>query len=286
MPDRDLIAPVLLFAAMRMPPAGTLRGYSLPLSPSGVSSMVPDPPWYFSGDALWVTCRVRAEAAAAFLPAGLRPGPDPGAAAIAFFDWQWCGESGAELREPVRAQFRECMIALDCLLGDQPVARVPYAWVDSAVPLVRGFIQGMPKMFGSVWLTRSFPVGRAAPRREPGGEFTGAVSADGHRTISATVTLAEAVGQPPPLAAQPLVQTRHLPAWDPDGAPLEELVMAATSDARFAEIWRGTTSLAFHDVTDPDLATLEPVEVGPGYLFSYAETLAPGRRVGPRSVRA
>jgi enduracididine biosynthesis enzyme MppR len=248
--------------------------------------MVPHPPWHFSGDALWVTCRLNPAAAAAFLPSGLRPGPDPGAAAIGFFDWQWCTESGAELREPERAQFKECMIALDCLLGDRPVARVPYAWVDSAVPLVRGFIQGMPKLFGSVWLTRSFPVGRAGSRREPGGEFSATLSADGHRIISATVSLAEPADQPPPLADRPLVHTRHLPAWDPDQAPLEELVMAATSDARFAAIWRGTARLAFHDVCDPDLAALAPVEVGAGYLFSYAETLAPGRRVGPGSERA
>jgi enduracididine biosynthesis enzyme MppR len=243
--------------------------------------MVPPPPWHFSGDALWVTCRVKPEAAASFLPTGLRPGPDPGAAAIAFFDWQWCTESGAELREPVRAQFRECMIALECLLDDQQVTRVPYSWVDSAVPLVRGFIQGMPKLFGSIWLTRSFPVGRAGPRREPGSEFTGTLSADGRRVISATVTLAEAVDRPPPLADRPLVHTRHLPAWDPAADPLEELVMATTSDTQYAALWRGTVRLAFHDLADPDLATLTPVEVGPGYLFSYAETLAPGRQVGP-----
>jgi acetoacetate decarboxylase len=247
--------------------------------------MVPPPPWHFSGDALWVTCRVRPEAATAFLPAGLRPGPDPGAAAIGFFDWQWCAEGGTELREPARAQFRECMIALDCLLGDQPVARVPYAWVDSAVPLVRGFIQGMPKLFGSVWLTRSFAVGRAAPRREPGGEFSGTVSADGRRMVSATVRLSEAIDQPPPLADRPLVHSRHLPAWEPHEPPLTELVMAATSNVQFAAIWRGQAQLGFHDIDDPDLAALTPIEIGAAYVFSYAETLAPGRRVGPAADR-
>src|SRR6266568_1092624 len=143
-----------------------LQGYSLPLSPSGTSSMIPAPPWHFAGDALWITYRVNPDAAESFLPEGLRLGPHAGAAAIGFFEWQWCSDSGAELRDPVRAQFKESLIVLDCLLQDRPVARVPYAWVDSAVPLVRGFIQGMPKMFGSVWLTRSFPVGRAGARRE------------------------------------------------------------------------------------------------------------------------
>jgi acetoacetate decarboxylase len=60
---------------------------------------------------------------------------------------------------------------------------------------------------------------------------------------------------------------------------MEELVIATTSDAEFSGIWRGEAELGFHDVSDPDLVTLAPVETGAGYLFSYAETLAPGRRV-------
>ncbi len=167
---------------------------------------------------------------------------------------------------------------LGCELGTESVARVPYAWVDSAVPLLRGFIQGMPKLFGSVWLTRAFPVGRA-PRREPGGEFTGTLSADGRRVLTASVTLTEPMTSAPPLAAAPLIHTRHLPAWEPGEGPIEELVRSDTSDVAFAGVWRGSAELSFHDIADPDLASLAPVEVGPGYVFSYAETLAPGRRV-------
>lgn len=214
-----------------------------------------------------------------FLPAGLRLGPDPGAAAIGFYDWQWCSDSGAELGDPVRAQFKECLIALDCLLDDQPVARVPCAWVDSAVPLVRGFIQGMPKTFGSVWLTRSFPVGRAGPRRQPGAQFSGTVAAYDRRIASATVTITGPIDYAPPLSDSPLAHTRHLPAWHPGEEALEELVTAQTSGVEFADAWEGEATLHFHDGLDADLATLAPVRVERGYLFSYAETLAPGRRI-------
>jgi enduracididine biosynthesis enzyme MppR len=246
--------------------------------------MIPPPPWHFAGDALWVTCRVDPSAAEAFLPPGLRLGPDPGAAAIGFYDWQWCSDSGAELRDPVRAQFRECLIVLDCVLDGRPVGRVPYAWVDAAVPMLRGFVQGMPKLFGSVWLTRSFPVGRAGPRRGPGGEFSAVVSAGGRLVATATVTLVEPTDQPPPLADLPLVHTRHFPAWEPGEQALDELVQAATSGVGFADIWRGDATLELHDTGDPDLAALAPASDGTGYLFSYAETLAPGRRVGPSAA--
>lgn len=242
--------------------------------------MIPPPPWHFAGDVLWISYRADPVAAQAFLPPGLRPSRHPGAAAIGFFNWQWCSDSGEELRDPVRAQFRECLIALDCMLDDEPVVRVPYAWVDSAVPMVRGFIQGMPKLFGSVWLTHGFPVGRAGPRRGPGGEFSGVVSANGRRIASATVTLTEVAPKPPPLSDRPLIHTRHFPDWGDDQAAAGELVRGAISGIEFSEIWQGQAALAFHDIADTDLATLAPVDVGAGYLFSYAETLAPGRRVG------
>ncbi len=212
-------------------------------------------------------------------PSRLRLGPDTGAAAIGFFDWQWCSDSGAELCDPARAQFKECLIVLDCLLDDQPVARVPYAWVDSTVPLLRGFIQGMPKMFGSVWLTRSFPVGRAGVQRQPGARFTGTTGAYDRRVASAAVTITEAIGDPPPLSDRPLVHTRHFPAWHPGEKAINKLVMAKTSNVEFSDIWCGEADLYFDGASDGDLAALAPVEIGQGYLFSYSETLEPGQRI-------
>jgi hypothetical protein len=137
-----------------------------------------------------------------------------------------------------------------------------------------------------VWLTRSFPVGRAGPRREPGARFTGVTGADGRRILSASVTLSGAVSQPPPLSDRPPVHTRHFPAWEPGEAAMEELVLAATTDTEFAGIWAGQAELAFHDVRDADLARLAPVETIAGYVFSYAETLTPGQRVRAASQRA
>jgi enduracididine biosynthesis enzyme MppR len=262
--------------------AAGLQGYSLPLSPTGTSSLVPPPPWHFSGDAIWIEYRVDPDAAAAFLPPGLRMGADPGLAAIGFYDWQWCGDAQEHLRDPARAQFRECLIALDCALDDEPVARVPYAWVDDVVPLVRGLFQGMPKLPGSIAMTRTFPVGRAAARREAGSRFTAVASAGRTPLASATVTLDGPLSQTPPLADRPLIHTRHLPAWEPGEPPLEELVRSSTSDVQFADMWQGSAELEFSTAGDPDLATLAPVEVGAGYVFSYAETLRPGHRVQPR----
>lgn len=135
-----------------------LYGYSLPLSPSGNAAMITPPPWHFSGDIVMVDYRVDPDAARRFLPSELDLGPDPGAAAAVFAQWQWCSASGAELTDPMRCQFSEFLILVMCAYRGRPLARCPYAWVDGPVPMVRGWVQGMPLLHTLPLVhTRMFP---------------------------------------------------------------------------------------------------------------------------------
>jgi len=163
-------------------------GYSLPLSPSGRSAMLTPPPWHFSGEVVMVDYRVDPDAAARFLPPELDLGPDPGAAAAVFAQWQWCSASGEELTEPQRCQFGEFLILIACEYRGRPMARCPYAWVDRPVPMVRGWVQGMPKQLGDIHQTRPMRVGAAGPRSGARGRFDGVAAADGRRVASASVT--------------------------------------------------------------------------------------------------
>lgn len=255
---------------------GQLRGYSLPLTPLGRSSLVPPPPWHFSGDAIWISYRADPRGCQAFLPDRLRIVPDHANASVAFFDWQWCTDDGGELADPGGAQFRECLVTLDCLFDQERVARVPVAWVDSVVPLVRGLVQGMPKVAGSVHMSRTFPVGRATAVRGAGGEFHGTLSHAGRRTVEAHVRLTAPAAGPPVLATRPLIHTRHVPGWGPDLPEQADLVRSGVTDVEFSAVWEGDADLAFPDVSGMELEALVPVDVFSGYVFSYAETLSPG----------
>ncbi|MEU3166754.1 enduracididine biosynthesis enzyme MppR [Streptosporangium sp. NPDC006930] len=252
-------------------------GYSLPLSPSGNSAMVTPPPWHFSGDVIMVDYRVDPASAGRFLPPELDLGPDPGAAAAIFAEWQWCSDSGAELADPARCRFSEFLILIACRYEGRQLARCPYAWVDSPVPLMRGWIQGMPKQFGAVHQIRPAKVGRAGPRLAGGGRFGGVLSVDGRRTAEATVTLEGRIDRPPFLHTVPLVHTRLFPSWVPSEPPLNQLVVSEVTDIEFSDIWTGSADLRLLEGPDVDLAGLAPVEVGAGYVFSYAETLHHGR---------
>lgn len=252
------------------------RGYSLPLSPSGVSSMLTPPPWHFAGEVVMVDYRVDPDAAARFLPPELDLGPDPGAAAAVFAHWQWCSESGEELADPRRCQFGEFLILIACRYRGRPMARCPYAWVDRPVPMVRGWVQGMPKQLGAVHQTRPMRVGRAGPRLGARGRFDGVASTEGLRIASASVVVEEEAPEPPLLHTLPLVHTRVFPPWLPGERPEPRLVASTVTDVRFSEVWSGSASLSISTDLDPDLATLAPLSVGRGHVFGYAETLRGG----------
>jgi enduracididine biosynthesis enzyme MppR len=254
----------------------SVRGYTIPFTPRGRSSLVPPPPWHFSGDMIWISYRADPGACRALLPDRLRLADRQANASVSFCDWQWCSGAEDELREPELAQFRECVVALDCVCEGEMVARVPFAWVDATVPLVRGLLQGMPKLPGSVFLSRTYEVGRARSVRAAGGRFDATLSARGRRLVTAAVRLSGLADAPPALATQPFVHTRHIPSWGPDIPEQCHLVRSRVTGVEFSPVWLGEAELAFGDLADLEMGGLAPLEVVAGYVFSYAETLEPG----------
>ncbi len=258
----------------------TLRGYSLPLSPTGRSSLVPPPPWHFAGEVLLVEYRADPAAVRAFLPEGIEPVSDDGDAAVIFGDWQSCTDSGDELLDPVRSQYKECYIALGCRIDGSPAVRAAFTWVDKDFSLVRGLIQGYPKKFGSIWITRDMGVGRSAsPRVEPGGRFGATLAASDRRLIDVEVVLEEPADAPTMMTV-PLVHTRHFPTWDLSRSATTELVVSGSAKQEVADVWRGSGRIDFHHTPTDELDALAPVEIGHAYRLRFAETLTQGRVLG------
>ena len=93
----------------------SVQGFLHPKTVTGRSSLIPSPPWHYSGDLLTVEYRTDPARVAELLPAPLAPAPDdPGAVAIIWADWQSCSESAEELLDPIRAQYKECFVVVRC----------------------------------------------------------------------------------------------------------------------------------------------------------------------------
>ena len=169
-----------------------VKGFFYPRTAGGRSSLIPSPPWYYSGDLLTVEYRTDPARVAELLPAPLELAEeDPGAVALIWADWQSCSSSREELLDPVRAQYKEAFVVVRCSFQSQTYSRCVYIWVDKDFAIGRGIHQGYPKKLGSMWQTRPHPFAQGAPQVGAGGVFGATLAAGDRRLAEAVLTLRE-----------------------------------------------------------------------------------------------
>jgi len=252
-----------------------LKGYTLPRTPRGISSLSLAPPWHYVGNALAVDFETDPAVASAFLPEGLQLAS--GRCAAYFADWQYASDTGEEYLDPVRSQYRETIVLLSASFEGAPVSYCPFIWVDQDVSLMRGLVQGWPKQIGSTWVTRAYELpSKAAPTLGPGGKFGATLSARDRRLMEAQITLRERTDALPEPNFARAVNTRYFPelvSGKHDRPAVHELVQLKSRDVRIGEIWKGDATLRMFDHPYLELADLRPRAVHAGYRFCFAFTV-------------
>jgi len=252
-----------------------LKGWSLPLSPEGRASLVPPPPWHFSGDALGVDFRGSPEAMAAVLPEAMEPAGD-GSATFVFVDWSSSADADPRMgADPARGQYKEAYVVVQATLDGKKVGRVPYIWVDNDLSFARGHIQGFPKKAGAIAITRPATVGKGGPQLADGSTFVGHVAGLGRRLARGSVTLDAAadVGFVPKAMRLPIWHTRLVPDLA-GGAPLvDDLARNLLTDFEIADVWTGPATLELSESEFEELDSLGPTEVIGGFRCSIAFTI-------------
>lgn len=241
-----------------------------PLSARGQASIIPAPPWHYSGDMLTIEYRTDPQAVAALLPEPLEPADeDPGAVAIVWADWQSCSANFDELLDPTRAQYKEAFVVVRCKFDSKLYSRCVYIWVDKDYAMVRGHFQGYPKKLGEIHLTRPVTVGKAGPRLEVGGVFGATCSAYGHRLIDARFEITGTSDDAGFVNALPMIHTRRLPRIEADGTmSLDELVTMSGYDIEVSTTYTGTAQIELHEAAFEELEYLRPIEMIGGYWRS------------------
>lgn len=256
-----------------------MPGFLFPQTPSGRSSLIPAPPWHYSGEMLTVEYRTDPARVAELLPPGAQPADeDPGAVALIWADWQSAGADLSEVLDPVRSQYKECFAVIRCRWEGETWSRCPYIWVDKDFALVRGYHQGYPKKLGEIWMTRPIVVGRAGPRLEPGGRFGATVSAAGRLVARATWTLTGPAESPGFVNSHPMLHSRYWPAIESDGsASVDELVTMRGYDSEIADVWSAEAQIDVRETPTEELFLLEPIEVIGGYYHRVGTSWKEGR---------
>lgn len=236
-------------------------GFSAPYSATGRSSIVPAPPWHYAGWILSIEYELEALAAAAFLPTGF--GRPTGRAAVHFADWQSTSD-GSELLDPIYSQYREMFVVLEAEREGVFVYFCPFIYVDQDISLMRGWLQGLPKKSGSVWVTRSLPLEHPAAAPLVGGTRLGAsLAVKDRRLAEASFTL---TGRPAPrlgLLKQPTFGLLGLPSILGETAtPVRPRLVRFTADPIVhGAYYDAEATLAFFASPRDELADLAPRRV-------------------------
>ena len=255
-----------------------LKGFSVPLTPEGLSSLVSLPPWHYSSDCMAIEFWGDPAAIGALLPPGITiDAASDGRAFLWFLDWQFTG-SNDELTDPARYQYREAFILVEAVFEGRAINYCPFIFVDNDAALSRGWAQGFPKKLASVFQTRSFraPSAAAAPLAL-GSRFGASVSAHGERIATARIQLEEPVADPTTVFNRPTVMRRYFPQLAGGGrakAPVDELTLSLTDDLRIVDVWAGTAEMSLPEVVGEEVHLLAPRKVGRGYRLgmSYSVT--------------
>jgi acetoacetate decarboxylase len=258
-----------------------MAGFLFPKTPEGRSSLIPPPPWHYSGEMLTVEYRTDPDRLVGLLPEGATlAAEDPGAVALIWADWQSCGDDFAELLDPVRSQYKECFVVIRCEWDGRIWSRSPHIWVDKDFALVRGYHQGYPKKLGDIWMTRPVTVGRAGPRLEPGGAFGATLSVSGRRIAEARVTLRAPADSPGFVNGHPMLHNRQWPAIESDGAmSMDELVTMSGYDTEVADVWSADADLEMFLAPNEEAARLAPQEMIGGYYHRVGTSWRQGTTI-------
>lgn len=251
------------------------HGFFYPRTATGRASLIPAPPWYYSGDLLTVEYRTDPARVAELLPAPLEPAAeDPGAVALIWADWQSCSASREELLDPVRSQYKEAFVVVRCSYEGRTYSRCVYIWVDKDFAVARGIHQGYPKKLGSIWQTRPHPFSQAAPQFASGARFGATLAAGDRRLAEAVLTLTEESETNGFVNGHPMAHHRVLPnigrAVGENGGSgsddaFAELIESGASEFSGGQAWRGEVDLRLFDAPTEELARLEVQEIIGGY---------------------
>jgi Acetoacetate decarboxylase (ADC) len=264
-----------------------LSGFTPPYTPSGCSSLVPAPPWHYAGQVMSLAFQVDREAGQSFLPDGF--GAATGNAACHFFEWQWTTD-GSELLDPIYAQYKEFFVLVEADRGDARAFYCPFIYVDQDLSMVRGWLQGLPKKVGSVWMTRSYDLDHpaAAPVRA-GTRFGASLCVKDRRLAEALITLvgeaasggAASGGAASGAAVEP-IGFLALPTFGLVGSPTliggpnageKTLVRAAVERTTRGPAYGAIGALQFFASPRDELSMLQPRSVTAASLSTVALTV-------------
>lgn len=256
-----------------------LRGYSLPLTPNGRSSLVEPPPWHYGADVLLIFYKADETHVKKHLPPPLKLGTDPGLAFVWFTEIISVSDSNLHLafNNPERAQYKECLLGLKCEINGADGFFIPYIWVDNDFTLMRGFIQGFPKKLGRIYITRLHELLPKIGGKKLGAKIKGICESQGEKIVSGSLKFRRKT-TPDAIPKLKFFLMRHFPDIEnPDKPSVHEISESIIENVKFGDVWLGDSELMFGRSDLGGFSSLSPKKILKGFYFSIGFTISGGR---------
>ncbi len=247
------------------PRAERLKGYVVPLDPTGHASLYGPTPWVFAGRSFMVFARASRSFVAAFLPQPLEPTEEP---LVRFtthdlicdlgFGWRHAQEN------PGPCQFREASVAMAVQHDGVVGYWGPFLWCDSDAELAVGReMFGWPQVLGDIDMTQPHPARGWAP----GDRVAGHVGRHGRAVFEIAMSIEHDGPIPADLPAFTHFYTMRVLPDPTDGSTTRELFVSIMDDVQTGDLWSGEAEIR---TTAPELAALELESIVGGHCHTVS----------------
>lgn len=253
-----------------------LKGYSNPVSPKGLASLIEPVPHHISAEAIQIVYRIDEEVARAYLPEGLEP-VDGGLAYAYVADMMKVSATDLDqpFNNPERSQYKEGLVGIYCEHKGMRGRFSAFIWVNQDWSAFFGHVMGWGKKIGHVNMTKLQHWNPGVPPFGPGTKLRGTVDRHGRRLLDIGIELEEQLpDEGIPAYGHRTFLYRYFPGTGPDAKEVRQLLTLPLENARTIDCWRGKGFVNLGDSDNEELLPLKPLEIVDAYYFKRGWTTA------------
>ncbi|MEW9492266.1 MAG: acetoacetate decarboxylase family protein [Candidatus Aramenus sulfurataquae] len=241
--------------------------YSLPITRSGKSSIVPPPPWHYGVTYIGAHVKFEKESANKVLPDFLTTDGEGWIYIGEFIStsestWDWM------YQDPDLTQYMEGAIGLKVYYKGSTYLYYPFMWVDKDWALVRGWLDGYPKKIAKISMTKLHPLLPKYNKPERGAKLGGYVIRGGNLMFRLQVELEEMGNSVPTKDFGPFLNIRFFPSRGDGEIDLLEIVSRVRDETILGEVWKGKANVELRGYINDEVDILNLEEVKGGYYFT------------------
>lgn len=244
-----------------------MMSYSLPITRSGKSSIVPPPPWHYGVTYIGAHVKFDKSTAEKVLPDFLST---DGEGWIYIAEFISPSEHTWDLmyQDPDLTQYMEGAIGLKVNYKGNNYLYFPFMWVDKDWALVRGWLDGYPKKIAKISMTKLHPLLPKYNKPEKGLRLGGYVVRGGNFLLRLQVELEGKTDSVPTKNFGPFLNIRFFPSRGDGEINLFEVVSRVRDESVSGDVWVGKANVELGGYVNDEVNTLKLKEIIGGYYYT------------------